>query len=143
MKHKGSVSQTYIRRDNEVIPSLFRRAVALAEPPFSVERLSVIAANLPVSQFYISDDAAIAYIRSRVLNGRIPKFRSQYKKMVFEALYEIVTDMMQSEKYCEHDIPAVTVIALSRPAPCIGLTPNAIYQKYYLYRKKTRRLHHV
>lgn len=142
MKHKGSVSQAYIRRDNEVIPDLYKRAAAIAELPMNVDRLARIAADLPVKHFCISDDAAIAYIRSRVLNGRNPKFRSIYKQRVFEALYEIVQEMMQSEKYRQHDIPAITVVALSRPAPCIGLSPKVIYQKYFVHRKRVRRLRH-
>lgn len=137
MKHKGSISQTYIRRDNEVIPSLYSRAADVAEYPINVEGLFEIAANLPVRQFYISDDAAIAYIRGRVLNNRDIRFKSPYKQKVFEALYDIVIELMNSEKHHGKDIPTVTLLALTRPAPCIGLSPQVIKQKYLVYKKKS------
>lgn len=122
MKHKKSVSVAYIERDSRMIPELVRRAKRIAPYPTSMKNIYHIAAELPTDKFYIGDDAACDYIRKRIQNIT-PKFLSPYKQKLFEALYEEVTYMMKSEKYQKMGLKSTTLLALARPAPCVGLTP--------------------
>lgn len=130
MKHCGSISQTYRKRDRMAVLDVYRRAKALAEYPTTTKKLFEIAARLPVSQFYISDDSALLYVRNRMFRGIRPSLMNPYKQKLFEALYDLVCSMMKEEKYSSQGLASTTIIALSRPAPCIGLTPTVIYQKY-------------
>ena len=130
MKHNGSISQTYRKRDRMAVLEVYRRAKAVAQYPTTTKKLFEIAANLPVSQFYISDDSALLYVRNRMFRDIKPSFMSPYKQKLFEALYDLVSTMMQDEKYASQGLASTTIIALSRPAPCIGLTPTVIFQKY-------------
>ncbi|MBR0166144.1 MAG: hypothetical protein IJQ13_04620 [Prevotella sp.] len=130
MKHKGSISHTYKRRDAVVIPFLFRKAKMVAEYPTNTHKLFKIAADLPVDRFYISDDAALRYIRKRYYKGKHDKFRSKYKERLFEALYDLVCDMMNDDRYKSKGLATTTMLALLRPAPCVGLTPNEIYLRH-------------
>lgn len=137
MKHKGSISQAFLRRDTVVIPEIYRRAKQLAEYPTTTENLFRIAAELPVDKYYISDDAALRYIRHRLYKGKKKKFLSRYKEMVFEALYEKVTDMMKEERYKKQGLATTVICAMETPAPCIGLSPFELYGKF----KRGRRSH--
>lgn len=128
MKHKGAVSQTYIERDYHVLPDLLRRAKHIATYPTTSKELLKIAADLPTEKFYITDDAAFIYIYKRHLHGIHPHFSSPYKKKLFDALYEEVLKMMKSEKYSNMTLKHITLLALSHPAPCVGLRPRAIEQ---------------
>ena len=138
MKHKGSISQIYITRDKVAVPCLYREAKTVAEYPTTFEKLFEIAAELPVQQFYLSDDAAIRYIRRRMYRNHKTDHMSPYKRRLFESLYDIVCDMMKQEKYRRMGLAGTTVVALMRPAPCIGLTPKVIRQKYLELRKKQK-----
>lgn len=139
MKHKGSVSHTYRRRDAVVIPFLFRKAKAIADYPTNTHKLFKIASELPVDRYYISDDAALRYIRNRYYKGKQAKFRSRYKEQIFESLYDLVSDMMKEEKYKTAGLATTTIMALSRPAPCVGLTPNEIYLRHLNLRGYNRK----
>ena len=136
MKHKGSISQVYLRRDRVAIPDVFRRARSLVEYPTTTIRICQLAANLPVNQFYISDDAALMYVYNRTIRGRETKFVNPYKQKLFDALWKIIEQMMQQEQYKKQGIATTTILALQRPAPCIGLTPDVIYQIYLKHRKQ-------
>lgn len=138
MKHKGSISQVYITRDKVAVPTLYRKAKTVAEYPTTFEKLFEIAAELPVPQFYISDDAAIRYIRHRMYRNHKTYHLSSYKRRLFESLYDTVCDMMKEDKYRRMGLAGTTTVALMRPAPCIGLTPNVIRQKYLELRKKQK-----
>lgn len=127
MKHKNSVTQTYIKRDRDVLPMLFRQAVAAATFPTTMRKLCTIAATLPTPFFCISDDAALDYTRKRYLNGIEKKFKSPYKQRLYNAFWE---------KFCEikNECPQMSLQsavfrALSCPAPCVGLTPWIIQFK--------------
>lgn len=126
MKHKGSISQTYLRRDREVLPELYRRAKRVAEYPTSNDSLFRIMADLPVDRYYIADDAAYEYVRKRHLHGFRKKYRTPQKQRLLESLYEEVTRMMGEERYRGLSLKTATVIALMRPAPCVGLSPAGI-----------------
>ncbi len=139
MKHKSSISQAYIRRDSIVLPELFTQAKATAAFPISLLELCKKMAEMPVDCFYISEDAAINYIRKRRYNKVIPHFVNKYKQRLFEALWRIVEEMMQSERYHNMELKYITTIALTRPAPCIGMTPEVIQQKIYAHIKKNRK----
>lgn len=134
MKHKESVSQTYIERDRIVLPDLIRRAKHIATYPTTMKKLYHIAAELPTDKFYISDDAAYDYIRKRLFHHITPTFISPFKQRLFEALYEEVTKMLQYEKYQQMGWKSTTILALGRPAPCVGLTP-------YIIGLRLRKLH--
>lgn len=126
MKHKKSVSQTYIERDRKVLPDLMRKAKHLATYPTTMSKLCRIAAELPTDRFYISDDAAFAYVRKRFYHGIEPKFISPFKQRLFEALYEEVLEMMSHEKYRKMGLKSTIILALEHKAPCVGLTPYII-----------------
>jgi hypothetical protein len=126
MKHKGSVSQTYIERDHRVLPDLIRRAKHLATYPTTSKKLFRIAAELPTEKFYITDDAAIVYVSKRHIHNITPQFANPFKKRLFDALYEEVVKMMKCEEYSKMGLKYVTLLALSRPAPCVGLAPRGI-----------------
>lgn len=126
MKHKESVTQVYIRRDTVVLPYLIRQAKLLATCPVSAKKVYQIAAELPVDRFYIGDDAACNYIRKRIYYGETPQFISPYKQKLFDALYDEVMKMRDTERYGEMSLKDVTILALSHKAPCVGLTPYII-----------------
>ena len=125
-RHKASVSQIYIERDKKVLPDLIRHAKHLATYPTTMNALYQIAADLPTKRFYVGDDAAIWYMRRRLFYKKTPKFINPYKQRLFEALYEEVMKMMNSEKYSTMGWKNTTILALSHPAPCVGLTPFVI-----------------
>lgn len=139
MKHKGSISHTYKRRDAVAIPLLFRKAKTVAEYPISIPKLLKIAADLPVDRFYITDDAALRYVRKRFYGRKRLTYRSKYKERLFDALYEQVCLMMGEDKYRKEGLATTTILALSRPAPCVGLTPNEIYLRYLKLRGNNRK----
>ena len=134
MKHKGSISQAYRLRNSTVIPRLFSKAKKLAEYPTTTQKLFEIAANLPVDRFYISDDAALEYVRNRYYRGVIKKFRNPYKAKLFEAFYDTFRKMMEEERYRHENISTVAILALTRPAPCIGMAPRKMHQRYLDYK---------
>ena len=126
MKHKKSISQTYIDRNRRVLPELVRQAKRIASYPTTMKQLCHIAAELPTDRFYISDDAAYEYIRKRVLKNKKKKFRHVFRERIYEALYEQVLKLKKMEKYKDMDWKNITILALSQPAPCVGLTPYII-----------------
>ncbi len=133
MKHKGSITDTYIHRDNVVLPALFRKAKEVASYPTTMKELCQIAASLPVPYFCISYDAALDYIRNRLLHGRIKRFKTEYKNQLFEALYQTVLSLMEDGR---RDIKKVTLLALDKPAPCVGISPVCIMNKLYDLKNK-------
>lgn len=139
MKHRGSISQTYLKRDNEVIPELYRRAKAMAEYPTTTMRIFEIAASLPVDMFYIADDAAMSYIRTRIYDKKHPTFLSPYKQKLFDALYELVTEMMAQPYYQNLGLTSTVIIALTKPAPCVGLTPGWMYVSFRRWCKSNKK----
>lgn len=134
MKHRACVSQTYIERDRVTLPLLLRKAKHLATYPTTMTKLYHIVADLPTEKFYISDDAACEYMRKRLLHNIKPKFFSPYKQRLFDALYDEVIKMLQIKKYQDMGWKNTTILALGRPAPCVGLTP-------YIIGLRIRKLH--
>lgn len=142
MKHKGSISHAYKRRDTVVIPFLFRKAKQIAEYPTNIHKLFKIAADLPVDRFYISDDAAVRYVYKRYNKKKHKIHRSEYKERLFEALYNLVCSMMAEDKYRKLGLTTTTILALSRPAPCVGLSPHEIYLRQKNLRNRTKENNH-
>ena len=136
MKHKGSVSQTYLSRDEKVLPDLIRQARHLATYPISTMKLYQIAADLPTDKFYIADDAAYVYILKRMFKGVHIKFRNNYKQKLYDAFYEEVSKMMRMDTYKKMSVKNVVILALLRPAPCVGLAPWGIWKALLRQRKK-------
>lgn len=136
MKHKGSVSQTYLSRDEKVLPDLIRQAKHLATYPISTIKLYQIAADLPTDKFYIADDAAYEYILKRMFRGVEVAFNNHYKQRLYDAFFEEVSKMMKQETYKKMSVKNVTILALSRPAPCVGLAPWGIWKALLRQRKK-------
>lgn len=126
MKHKKSITQAYIHRDRVILPELFRQAKAIASWPSTMKQLCTIAADLPTPCFCVSDDAALDYIRRRMLHGQVRQFSTAYKNRLFEALYHEVA-RLRDERHLS--LQAATLRALSSPAPCVGLTPFVIQFK--------------
>lgn len=129
MKHKNSVTQVYIQRDEVILPRLFKKAKSIATYPTTMKQLCTMAANMPTPYFFLSDDAALDYVRKRFLHGIIKKFSTSYKNKLFEALYKEVLDIWSDEKYKDNSLQSVVLMALSREAPCVGLTPFIIQLK--------------
>lgn len=126
MKHKGSITQTYLDRDR-MAEVLFRQAKHLAEWPTNTMRLCEIAASLPVDEFYLSEENAVAYIRRRINHGIRKTFTNKYKQQLYEAFYERVMELRDLEKFRDASIPVLVSAALATPAPCIGLRPINLY----------------
>lgn len=125
MKHRGSISQSYISRQEAII-RLYHEAKQKVSWPTTVGRLCEYIANAPVSEHYISDDAALAYVRKRFLHGIHPRFNSAYKQRLYDRFYEIFLEMRKEPEYERMPFGDVARLALMRPANCVGLTPNAI-----------------
>lgn len=126
MKHKHSISQAYIQRDKVILPLLFRKALRITSWPTKKINLCHIVANLPTQQFFITEDAAVGYIRKRYLHGVKKKFRSVYKQRLFDAFYE---EFLAIKQNSSASIQACCLAALNKEAPCIGLTPAVILIK--------------
>lgn len=127
MKHKNNITQTYIRRDREVLPKLFSQALKAATYPTTMRQVSNIAATLPTPFFCIADDAALDYARKRFLNGTVKHFRSPYKQRLYDAFWE---KFVAIKKECPAlSLQSAVLRALSCPAPCVGLTPWIIQFK--------------
>ena len=137
MRHKGSVSQVNIER-NRIIPYLYRKAKTLASWPTDTKSLCRIAASLPVPQFYISDEAAVYYIRNRLYHGKEKKFSNIYKQKLYRALYDKFLELMESEHYSNLSISELARKALTYPAPCSGLTPTTLYTVILDYMKRRK-----
>ncbi len=90
-------------------------------------RLCEIAAGLPVEEFYISDEYAVRYTRNRFCYDKTTSFANKYKQQLYEALYEQFLELRQQERYAGRPLAEVVQAALCTPAPCIGMTPRAIY----------------
>ena len=139
MKHKGSISQLYQTRDRQIIPELFRSAKGLAEYPTTVSRLCHIAATLPVDRYYITDDAALEYVRKRNFYGIRKRYSNEYKQKLFDSLYQEVVGMMRQPHYKDTELTHIVIDALMRPAPCVGIAPIGIFK--ILLRHKERKHH--
>lgn len=140
MKHKGSISQVNIAR-NLMAERLFREAKRVASWPTNTMRLCEIAANLPVREFYIAEEAALAYIRKRINTGVSPSFVTPYKQRLYDALYERVRELQQQERYADVPLTVVVGAALASSAPCLGVTPRSLYLliTHKKYKKKGKK----
>lgn len=127
MKHKGSVTEIYKERDDIVLPALYRIAASKAVYPTTVRELCTIAAKLPTDCHYISDDAAIAFIKNRKYHGHKKHFHSPYKHRLYESLWQ--SFCIIEKEYPNERLQTKILRALRMPAPCVGLTPNIIQIK--------------
>lgn len=137
MKHKGSISQTYLERDRLIIPDLVRQAKHIVEYPTSLDKIFQVAATLPVNMFYIADDSAIDYVRIRQ-RGKDRRFKNSYKQQLYNSFYEEFDKLMQHTKYKNLCLKDLVIIALTHPAPCVGLAPNGIRKIYTRLRSKRK-----
>ena len=96
------------------------------------------AASLPVSKFYISQDAAVSYIRHRYYHDDCKKFCSRYKQQLYDALYEKFLELTMRPEYENRVLPEVVAIALDHPAPCSGLAPAQFYRIMRRHRKEQK-----
>lgn len=127
MKHKGSISQTYLKRDAEILPLLLRQARNVASWPTTMHQLCCIVATLPTPYFCIADDAALNYARKRHLHGIVKTFRSPYRQRLYEAFWTEFVKIYNSTPGI--GLQDCVWCALARPAPCVGLGPNIIQLK--------------
>ena len=138
MRHKGSISHTCQERDR-IVPLLFRKATDLVQWPASVMDICKKAANLPVKEFYISSDAAIEYVRHRYYWNERKKFRSSYKQMLYDELYERFEKRVNLPENANKSLPDIVITILATSAPCCGLTPLQLYTIMLQHRKKLQR----
>lgn len=134
MKHKGSISQTYLKRDAEILPQLFRKARNTATWPTTMQQLCRVVASLPTPYFCIADDAALDYARKRLFHGIAKEFRSPYKQRLYEAFWEEFKTLYDAQP--DAGLQNCVWQALARPAPCVGLTPWIIQFKISRINKK-------
>lgn len=134
MKHLGSISQTYLKRDLEVIPMLFNQAKGIAQYPTTMKELCTIAADIPTPFFCISDESALDYIRRRLLHNQKRKFCTCYKQKLYDALWVEFKDVIKMQP--QLSVQSAVFMALSRPAPCVGLTPWILQLKISRYQRK-------
>ena len=137
MKHKGSISQSYIERDKLVIPDLVRQAKHIVDYPTSLDKIFRVAATIPVKAFYIADDSAIDYVRRRQ-NGICRSFANPYKEQLYESFYQEVCRLRQNIRYKNTSLKDLVIIALTHPAPCIGLAPTGIRKIYTRLKAKNK-----
>ena len=139
MKHKNSISQINPMRDKEIM-ILYRKALTMVEYPTTLEIVCRVVSELPASCFYISDTSAFRYVSQR-LKGIQQHFdeASYRKEQLYEALYEECLAMREKEKYKSLCMTRIVDIALSHPAPCLGLSPRSIRQKISRYINLSRR----
>ena len=126
MKHKNSVTQINIERDKEII-QLYNKARKIAGSPATTHRICEIAANLPASQFYISDYWALRYIKDRS-RGKRRRFRNPRKQTLYNALFDTFRNLRRKNEYTSLPLESVVDIALTQPAPFIGLNPESIHR---------------
>ncbi len=127
MRHVNSVSQVNKERDKEII-LLYNRAREIVGTPATIDRICKIAANMSVSKFYISDEAAMRYIQDRKA-GRPRTFRNKYKRTLYNALFDTYRYLSKRKEYTACSMARIIDIALSQPAPFIGLSPDTL-QRY-------------
>lgn len=127
MKHKGSISRTYLKRDAVILPMLLRQARNLASWPTTMQQLCCIAASLPTPYFCIADDAALDYVRKRHLHGIVKTFRTTYRQRLYEAFWLEFVAVYESSP--EIGLQNCVWRALASPAPCVGLEPRIIQRK--------------
>ena len=127
MRHVNSVSQVNKERDDEII-KLYNRAKAIVGTPATIERICNIAANMSVSRFYISEEWAIRYIKDR-MNGKVRNYRNRRKRTLYNALYDSYRYYARKKEYAEWSTARIIDLALSQPAPFIGLSPDTL-QRY-------------
>lgn len=135
MRHKGSISHINLERD-KVVPILYRKAKTMVEWPADTMKICKKAATLPVSEFYISLDAAVEYVRKRYYYSRKKRFRSEYKQQLYEALYDRFLEIVEKDENINRSLPELVSMAISSPAPCSGLTPYKLYCTMLRLRKK-------
>lgn len=124
MRHQGAISQVNIEREKEIM-SLYRQAKAIAGFPATIDRICHIMANLPCSKYYVSDYWALRYVEDRQ-KGKIRRFRSRKKHVLYSALYATVQQLAKSAQYRGSSLETIVDAALEKPAPIIGLSPSFI-----------------
>lgn len=121
MRHKKSVSQVNIERDQEIM-RLYGQAKKLTGPPITIDRICQIAANLPASKFYISDYWALRYVKDR-MKGTTKYFKDRRKQTLYNAFYDTFRRLMVRREHRDKSVESVVNLALQQPAPFIGLAP--------------------
>jgi len=124
MRHKNSVSQINLARDKELL-RIYRKAADLAGSPATLDRIFTIAACLPVSKFYVSDYWAARYIRNRI-NGKVKRFKNRQKQILYNALFSEFMQLSKRFENREKSFETLVDMALERPAPIIGLSPQSL-----------------
>ena len=123
-----------------MIPVLFRKAKRIAEWPTKKMRLCEMVADMPVPQFYISEEAAASVVGKRFYQGVYTTFQNPYRQRLYDALYEKVVQLKDTDRFRNASLLSIVSHALQQPAPCIGLTPISIYfllpKRKYPPRKK-------
>ena len=134
MRHKGSISQVNIERDR-MVPHLFRKAKSLVAWPTKMSVICELVAAMPVPEYFISSDTAIDYIRRRYGGKEVRMFQSQYKQLLYDALYDRFLELMEIYRG-KRSIPYIVQLALASPAPCPGLSPWQIYAIMLRHKKQ-------
>lgn len=136
MRHKGSKSHVNLERD-KVVPALYHKAKELVEWPASEMAVCRMAASLPVKEFYVGFDSAVEYVRNRYYHQKRKEFQSPYKQQLYDALYEQFLNIVDLPENRNTFITELVLRVLSKPAPCVGLSPLQLY--YIMLRHKKKR----
>lgn len=134
-RHKGSISHTNLQRD-KVVLDLFRKAKSRVSWPADTMTICEAAASLPVDRFYISQDAAVCYVRRRYYHDKVTVYRSHYRQQLYEALYDAFTIAVGRPENRYRPLPDIVINILQSPAPCLGLAPFQIYLAVLRLKKK-------
>lgn len=135
MRRKGSISQVNNERD-KMVPVLFKKAKRLVAWPTKMSVICELVATMPVPEFFISSDTAIDYIRRRHGGKEVRQFQSQYKQLLFDALYDRFLELMRKNR--KKSIPYIVDLALASSAPCLGLSP---WKVYYIMLRHMKQFH--
>ena len=126
MRHKNSVSQVNIERDQEIV-RLYKIAKGMVGAPATIDRICQIAANLPASKFYLSDYWAYRYVKDR-MNGTTKYFKDHRKQTLYNALYDVFKTLFNKKQNRGLSIEVIVDMALEQPAPFIGLSPVTLHK---------------
>lgn len=119
-KKKGRTQ--IVEERNEYIRILWKRAKKEATYPTTFCQLTEMMASMPTDRYFISEEQAYWL----VVGHKVKRMKNKYKDILFKSFLDLYNDLLLMDKYRNMSKYKVIAIALSHPAPCIGLYPVTI-----------------
>lgn len=118
---KKGTSQ-FTKERNEYITALWKKLKKEAVYPVLARELAYKMAVIPVDRYFISEERAF-WLISHKCKG----MKNKYKDVLYKSFLDLYNDLRLTDKYKNEPQYKVIAEALSRPAPCLGLSPEYIY----------------